>query len=364
METKFLLQMLRKNWWVASLIALFTLYATLLYGFFAIPQYQATARFLIAPNLQKIPQQNLVASMEALDKRSIVTTYAEYFNSRQIYLDILQSLGLDPLETEKKGYITNTIILPSSNVLELTASGPDPQLVFTLVNTVSQRAIAALIQFYPTYSIDTIDPAVVPELPFSPQPVRDSAIALVLGLIGGSTVAILSEQVRIPLNTFRERLRLDKSSEVFTKNYFRHLVDEELAKPEKNAFSIAMVQLGGILELMDALPPVAVDQLLHKVADILKSDLRGDDVIGRWTDSSFSIMLHIPAKAIRPTFERIRNSLLKPISLDQYNEKVKFNPYIGVAVSKPGFSTSSFLARTEKALESSRSGADPIHIDE
>jgi len=364
METKYLLQMLRKNWWIAGLITLFALYIALLYGFFATPQYQATARFLISPNLQKIPEQDLVASMEALDKRSIVTTYAEYFNSHQIYLNILQSLGLDPLEMEKRGYTTNTIILPNSNVLELTASGPDPQLVFTLVNTVGQRAIAALIQLYPTYSIDTIDPAVVPEVPFSPQPIRDSAIAMVLGLIGGSTVAILSEQVRIPLNAFREHLRLDRSSKVYNKNYFRHLVDEELAKPESNSLSIGMVQLGGMLEFIDALPPVVVDQLLQKVADILKRDLRGHDVIGRWTNSSFSILMHIPAKAIRPTFERIRNSLMSPISLDQYNEKVKFNPYVGVAVYKPDISTSSFLTRAEKALESSRSGADPIQIDE
>jgi diguanylate cyclase (GGDEF)-like protein len=363
METKLVLQMLRKNWWVAALVALVAVFAALLYGFMATPIYQASSRYLIAPNLQKIPQENLVTTMEALDKRSIVTTYAEYFNGRQIYLNVLQSLGLDPLVMEQKGYSSNTVILPNSNVLELTTTGPDASLVFTLANDIGERATNALTQLYPTFIIDNIDPAVIPEEPISPQPLRDSAVALVLGLIGGSAAAILSEQLRLPLNSYRERLRLDKPSGVFNKGYFRRLVDEDLAKPESSSTLVALVQLGGLLEVKDALPPVAGDLLLSKIAGILRGDLRGDDVVGRWSDSSFCLLMHMPARAVRPTFERIRESLMRPISLDQYNEKIKFEPYIGVALNKKNTSTNALLARVESSLEASRSGTDPIKID-
>lgn len=363
METKLILQMLRKNWWIAALISLLAVFAALFYGFISTPTYQASARYLVAPNLQRIPEANLVNTLEALDKRSIVTTFAEFFNGRQNYLDVLHSLGLDFVDIEKKGYTYNTVILPSSNVMELIVSGPDPELVYTLVNDISKRAIDELAKLYPTFSINVIDPAILPDEPINPQPLRDSAIALVLGLIGGSAVAILSEQFRVPLNAYRERLRLDKASGVFNKSYFRRLVDDELAKPDNQAVSVALVQLGGLLEVTDALPPVAGEQLLTRIASILKGDLRGDDIVGRWSDSSFCLLMHIPKKAIQPTFERIRNSLKRPVKLDNYNEQVQFDPFIGIATMKPDASTNSLLARAEKALEKSRSGSSPIIVD-
>ena len=58
------------------------------------PTYEAVARFIVSPNLQNIESRDLVNSLEALDKRSIISTYAEVFNSREIISKTLNLLGM------------------------------------------------------------------------------------------------------------------------------------------------------------------------------------------------------------------------------------------------------------------------------
>ncbi len=41
-----------------------------------------------------------------------------------------------------------------------------------------------------------------PTLPISPQPLLNAGVALVFGLVVGSVVAVLREQIRIPLEVF------------------------------------------------------------------------------------------------------------------------------------------------------------------
>ena len=48
------------------------------------------------------------------------------------------------------------------------------------------------------YDLNFLDQAIQPELPISPQPVRDAGLSLILGAMVGVVLAILSEQIRIP----------------------------------------------------------------------------------------------------------------------------------------------------------------------
>jgi len=99
MEMRFYLRIIRKGWWLILIATLFAVNLSLIYSYYVTrPTYEAVARFIVSPNIQNIESRDLVNSLEALDKRSIISTYAEVLNSREIITGTLNLLGISPAQ--------------------------------------------------------------------------------------------------------------------------------------------------------------------------------------------------------------------------------------------------------------------------
>jgi diguanylate cyclase (GGDEF)-like protein len=355
MEIKLYLQMLRRGWWIVALTALVALSVALLADYFTTPMYVASARFIVSPNSNLVSGRDVVTSLDILDRRSIVSTYAEIFNSTRIYAETVQALQLDLTQLEE--YTPITVVLPDANVLEISVSGTDPNTVALLANQIGQRAINNISLMYQAYTISMLDPAAAPTEPISPMPVRDASLALALGVVGGAALAILSEQIRIPLEAYRQRLRQDSDTGVYNSRYFQQLVEDELLQNPTAITSVGLVDLSGLQDYVETLPPVATQKLLTLVTEILRRELRGNDAIGRWTTTSFIVMLpSTPGSAATRTFERIRTAISQPIELPQYGEAVNLKPYTGIATYDGNMTPLELLDRVKVALESTRRG--------
>ena len=98
MEMRFYLRIIRKGWWLILIAALVAVNLSLVYSYYLTrPTYEAVARFIVSPNIQNIESRDLINSLESLDKRSIISTYAEVLNSREIINKTLTVLGMDPV---------------------------------------------------------------------------------------------------------------------------------------------------------------------------------------------------------------------------------------------------------------------------
>ena len=85
MEVKLYLRMLQRSWWIIVITTLATLIAALVMAYLTPPTYQATARFIVSPSPSLITGgSNLLNSLSTLDKRSIITTYADCSGSTTI----------------------------------------------------------------------------------------------------------------------------------------------------------------------------------------------------------------------------------------------------------------------------------------
>jgi diguanylate cyclase (GGDEF)-like protein len=254
--------------------------------------------------------------------------------------------------------------LPDSSVLELTVSGPNPQLTAQLANAIGFQSITFTRSLNSIYEMNLLDTAVPPEVPISPEPLRDGVVAVFLGLAVGAILAILSEQIRFPLESFRQRLRIDNTTGIYNANYFSRLLEEELDKNPDEVLSISFVELNGLSEFLNTLPPAGSQSLLIKVTEILRRELRGNDIIGRWDEITFSVML--PAtdgSASDRTFNRIYQALLQPIDLVVYGVTVQLDPHIGGAVSSNSITSKELLGKAQSSLEQSRRDkTKPIYI--
>ncbi len=357
MELRLYLRMLRRSWWLILLTAIIATNVALLADYLAVPMYQTSARFVVSPSSDVISGRDAVSSLATLDKRSIVSTYAEFLNSWRIYQDTVTLLGLSPAML--RDYTHNAVVLPDANILELTVVGPDPELITTLANSIGQRAIGEIQDVYKVYDIRFLDPAVPPTKPFSPNPLRDASLAMVLGIVAGSALAILKEQILAPLDVYRRRRIFDSVSRAFTRRHFNHRVQEQIERSPDGLFSLGLLQLAGLEDLIDTLPQPIVQRVLRHVTDILRRELRGNDIIGRWNDIHFAIMLpSTPGQGAARTLRRVHQALSEPVELEPGGDVLQLEPHIGIVVYYNGDTLQNLSQRLEASVERARRSQD------
>lgn len=350
MEIRLYLRMILRGWWLILLTTLAALNIALVIAYLATPLYRASAKFVVSPSPSLSREGDVVSSLDTLDKRSIISTYAEVLNSQRIYSQTIESLELTP--DSVSGYVGSVVVLPDAAVLELSFDGPDPRVATLLVNSVGSQAIEYSKSLNQVYDLSFLDPAIVPTEPYTPQPVRDSALAVVLGIAIGSALAIIREQLLIPLDALRQRNIIDSTSSAYTRRHFQTLLEKELARSSISPLSIALIRLQGLNELIDTLPPAIVYQLLHEITVILRNELRGSDSIGRWDDTCFALLLPAtPGGAATRTVERIVQSLSMPIHIEQLDFEIE--PRYGLGVRQANELASSLIQRAETSLDQS-----------
>ena len=172
MEMRFYLRIIRRGWWLILIAALVAVNLSLVYSYYLTrPTYEAAARFIVTPNLQNIASGDLINSLEALDKRSIISTYAEVLNSREVINGTMNLLGADP--TQFANYTTFVTVLPDANIIRFSVRGPDPEVSAILASSIGQNAIDFIRNLYVIYNIEFLDQAVVPSEPIEPRPITN-----------------------------------------------------------------------------------------------------------------------------------------------------------------------------------------------
>ncbi len=352
MELQIYFRMVQRGWWIVALTALAAFNASLVFSYVTPPQYRTSARLLISPNAALGNSGNeIINTLDTLSRAGVVETYAEILKSDRIFAETTTALGLSPLAVEL--YTRDTVVLPSSSVIQITVSGPEAEVAAALANGMSRRTIDFSRQLNQVFDVNVLDTAMVPTEPFSPLPARDAALALALGLVVGVALAILREQLRAPLDALRRRTRLDGASSAFNRRYFQHELGETLARAPQTGLSLGLIQLAGLNDLIDTLPLIISQRLLQDVTRTLRKELRGSDSVGRWGPTEFAVLLPAtPESAAQRTVERIRQALAVPVALDQSTgEVVDLRPQVGVAVSLPTDDVQTLIERAEGTLK-------------
>lgn len=349
MELRLYVQMLQRGWWIVMLTALAAFNVALVYTINAPPVYRASAKFVLSPNESLVSGRDVVTSLEALDKRSIISTYAEVLNSQAIYSQALTALDLT--EDDVKEYLHTTVVLPDANVLEVAIEGPDPKIAMQLTNQVGQDAINYIRGLYQVYNIYFLDTARMPQVPVRPQPLRDASLALGLGIVIGSALAIVREQIRTPLEEFLQRVALDSESNAYTRRHIEQRLDYILTRQRGSTLSVGLVQLDGLHEMVGTMPQPIVQRLLRRITQIFKDGLRGNDIVGRWNESTFAVLLpDTPGQAAVGTLGRIQVSLSRPMVVNADGETVRMYPIVGVTERQGDENPLTLVQRAEKAL--------------
>lgn len=352
MEMRFYLRIIRKGWWLILIAALVAVNLSLVYSYYLTqPTYEAVARFIVSPNIQNIESRDLVNSLEALDKRSIISTYAEVLNSREIINGTMSLLGADPAQF--KGYVTNVTVLPDANIIRFSVQGPDPEVAAILANGIGQKSIDFIRNLYVIYNIEFLDQAVVPSTPIQPKPLQNAGLALLVGTVIGVGLAIFRDQLSSTLDRLGERNKLDYESLAYSRSYFERRIRQELSTQPDSVLTFGIIHLNGIQDFYDSLPQAYINKIMRHVAETLKYQLRGNDIVGRWSNLEFAIFLpSTDGASAEGRMMRIREVLNHPYPLDTDDEQeVLLDPRIGLADRQGGEALALVIEQAEKALD-------------
>ena len=350
MEVKLYFRMLQRGWWIILVTTLMAILAALIASYVATPIYRATSRFVISPSAAFVAEgNNVLNSLATLDKRSIITTYAEILNSPRIHRETFDLLSIN--EADLRTYNYNAVVLPDTNIIEFSVEGPDPQMASLLVNAIGQHVVEYVQGLYMVYEMTVLDPAVAPTRPISPQPARDAGVALVVGLALGVMLALMRELIQAPIENFMQQRRLDPVSLALNRQEFEQRLSN-FAFASTNDFSFCLVHLEGLGKYINVLPQPTLQSVLRHVNQVLRNQLRGNDLVGRWSDLDFAVVLsETPGDASVNTMSRVRTALSVPIRMEVTGEDLYLNPQIGIAEYRVGDTVESMVKNVKWALD-------------
>lgn len=357
MEITLYLQAFRRGWWIIALTTLVATFISLLVSYFTPPVYQATGRFIISPNAASFNSSwDIVSSLDTLDRRSIINTYKELLASPSVYEKSpdIQSMGSDIISSD---YLITVAVVPDTNILNLSVEGEDPVIVVAIVNAIGDQAVQYINQLYPVYIFSILDKPDFPTTPIRPVPAQNAGLAAVLGIVLGVVLAFSREQLQNTVEKLRERAIIDIPSSAYTRAYFERKLREDINRMPEARFSLGLINFRGLDEVVNVLPQPIIDRLLNQLTQTLKSELRGRDIVGRWTASQLIVLLpDTQTSAVEATFKRIQAYLAVSISVDKSGELVVVpDPCIGVVSREQLETYDEFLKRVELAMEKASS---------
>ncbi len=182
---------LRRRWWLLPAAAAVAVGVAAGLTAAQTPLYEATATLVVAPSTEVEEPDDVLRSLETLERRTVVATLAKIPAAPETLRAAAAQLGLAPAALAP--YRLRAAVQPYTNAIAVTALGPDPQRAADLANAVAAVSRPATREFARIFTLRPLAQALPPRQPISPDPARSLAVAAFLGLVIGAAAAWLAE---------------------------------------------------------------------------------------------------------------------------------------------------------------------------
>jgi diguanylate cyclase (GGDEF)-like protein len=163
----------------------------------------------------------------------------------------------------------------------------------------------------------------------------------------------------------------DDLTKLYRHSYFHKRVEEEISRCKRytRVFSVLMIDIDNFKSINDIFGHLVGDEVLRRLAHILKTNLRKADLIARYGGEEFSILMPetdkprgiIVAERIRA---RIEEEFTKPSSIKEItsnklpgkNKLFKVRISIGVSAYRPGIDKNQLIKEADEALYKAKAG--------
>lgn len=196
MELRDYLRVIRRRWLSIVVVALVVVGTAAALTYSATPQYQSTARLFITTQATDTASESFQGGQFAAQR---VASYAELASGRDLAAVVARDLNLD-ISPDELSHRVSASVVPETVNLDLSVTDPDAAQAQVLTQAYAQ-AMVELVRKLETpeagqqapIKATIVDRATLSNSPVSPQPVRNLALGVVLGLLLGLGVALLRD---------------------------------------------------------------------------------------------------------------------------------------------------------------------------
>lgn len=187
------ISLLVRGWWIVLLATLVTVGSTAFFVSRQAPEYRASTTVELIPQ-SLLEAREVVDVYGLLDRRNISNTLARKAEGSAMAQLVADKLGIEASIVRRADVAA--IVLPDSNIIEISATSSNADLAASISNTIADEMLGQT----PTIILDVeaIDRAAAPTSPIAPQPSRLLMLALISGLVLGVVLVLLENSVRNP----------------------------------------------------------------------------------------------------------------------------------------------------------------------
>lgn len=195
MELKDYLTIARRRWLLITLVTLGSIAVAIIFTLRATPMYESTTRLFISTS----QAEDGAAYQGGLFSQQRVKSYADLLTGDEIARRVVESLGLNEKPRELSERITAQA-LPETVILKITVTDTAPKRAQRITAELAEQFVGYVQEIETLAGQETapvkasiVDKATLSTEPVSPKPVRNVALAAVLGLLLGVGAAVLRE---------------------------------------------------------------------------------------------------------------------------------------------------------------------------
>lgn len=223
-------------------------------------------------------------------------------------------------------------------------------------------AIVALLSLWAYYvALDVLMWSIQPL-----QPIPQSALHLVqlfnLSVVFAMFSYLASYYLRMVVlaqRKLRQMATTDSLTGLFNRRHMAYLAEKELSRFQRSGHPVSflLLDVDHFKTINDRHGHEVGDRVLSAVADLIRGELRTQDLIGRWGGEEFlAILPDTDAAKAQASAERIRNAFLSrnwnPITGEDLNVTIS----IGVSELRAGDDLSTAVSRADMALYKGKTG--------
>jgi diguanylate cyclase (GGDEF)-like protein len=353
LEFRSLFQIVVSRWWLVLPIFLVTFGVAVVFTLSQSAVYEATARLVVTPSVDV--QDDALSAFALISRQSELTdTYAQIASSRTIQRTAADELGLSG--EQRRGLRLASRLIPGTTLLEVTATTTDRSLASEYANAVSEALVAYVDANYGLFKVGVLDSAGIPDRPVSPNVPVNIALGAAAGLLLGVGLAVVAQLMNPPA---RAGLRdvVDPETWAFNDSFFAYRLSQEVSRSRRahRPTSLALIDINHEGSLDELLPRTRTEAL-RRIASLLDSHLRPEDVIARLYGTLFGVILPDTSEQQAVAMvESLRGRITAP-ALGTLGDGAPAHANPAAGVVEYGEGTGDIMQQAQSALRAAKEG--------
>lgn len=352
MEVRHLVRVLIQRWWLVVPIFVLTVGASMVFSLSQPRIYEASSTYVVKAT--SLISDDVLSALGILTRQSqIAETYAQAGQSRTIQQQAAESLSLS--SAQLADVKAQSRLVPGTTLLQLSCQASNPALAQDYCNAVGDALINYARGLYPSFELAVLDTAVLASRPISPDVPLNVALGVAVGLVLAIGLGIVAEILTPSARIHPKFEVMDRESSAYSGAYFLMRLRQEVSRARRSGANAAVVALIDVNHsgVLDALDPRSRVDTLRRLAALLESHIRIEDLSARLEADTFALLLPdtTEAEAIK-IVEALRSRIAAPaVGVDSGGAAVRVQPAAGVVeFHGDGLTAEDVLQRARSAL--------------